>query len=248
MSWRCFAILLCFWGAAGRKAPLTRVPAGGGGAGRGPAGAPPLVVFTTVALGGFRGLIADLLWLRVSILQDEGSTSSWCSWRTGSRALSRGYAEVLDLPRLEHGLQRQRHVPRSGGPLALGAQRLAPVARGGRLRYNPDEPRLYWQLGWLYLEKWAGLRTRAASQYKIWLADDVTERLGSGMPDYARLRADPQGRQAIEGERGVTLARMQAVEAAYGPLDWRLPETQALYWPTRAARWPARTGTSTASG
>jgi hypothetical protein len=34
---------------------------------------PPLVVFTTVALGGFRGIIADLLWMRAIRLQEEGS-------------------------------------------------------------------------------------------------------------------------------------------------------------------------------
>ena len=35
-------------------------------------GAPPMVAFTTVALGGFRGLIADFLWLRAISLQDQG--------------------------------------------------------------------------------------------------------------------------------------------------------------------------------
>ena len=34
--------------------------------------APPLLAITTVALGGFRGLIADTLWLRVSHLQKKG--------------------------------------------------------------------------------------------------------------------------------------------------------------------------------
>ena len=34
-------------------------------------GLPPMVAFTTVALGGFRGLLADLLWLRAGALQDE---------------------------------------------------------------------------------------------------------------------------------------------------------------------------------
>src|SRR6186997_3100102 len=33
--------------------------------------APPVLAFTTVALGGFRGLIANMLWLRASELQDE---------------------------------------------------------------------------------------------------------------------------------------------------------------------------------
>ena len=35
-------------------------------------GLPPMVAFTTVALGGFRGLLADLLWLRAGALQEDG--------------------------------------------------------------------------------------------------------------------------------------------------------------------------------
>src|SRR5687767_2088561 len=34
--------------------------------------APPLLAFTTKALGGFRGLIANALWIRATKLQDEG--------------------------------------------------------------------------------------------------------------------------------------------------------------------------------
>lgn len=35
--------------------------------------APPVVAFTTMALGSFRGLLADLLWLRAASLQDQGN-------------------------------------------------------------------------------------------------------------------------------------------------------------------------------
>ena len=35
--------------------------------------APPMVIFTTVALGSFRGLVADLLWLRAGSLQEKGN-------------------------------------------------------------------------------------------------------------------------------------------------------------------------------
>ena len=34
--------------------------------------APPLLAFSSVALGGFRGLMANALWFRVTRLQDEG--------------------------------------------------------------------------------------------------------------------------------------------------------------------------------
>src|ERR1035441_4952322 len=33
--------------------------------------APPVLAFTTVALGGFRGLISNALWMRASDLQDD---------------------------------------------------------------------------------------------------------------------------------------------------------------------------------
>src|SRR4249919_3800948 len=33
--------------------------------------APPVLAFTTVALGGFRGLISNMLWIRASELQDN---------------------------------------------------------------------------------------------------------------------------------------------------------------------------------
>src|SRR3954470_8239876 len=34
--------------------------------------APPVLMFTTVALGGFRGLIANALWIRMNDLQENG--------------------------------------------------------------------------------------------------------------------------------------------------------------------------------
>ena len=33
--------------------------------------APPVLAFTTVALGGFRGLISNALWMRANDLQDQ---------------------------------------------------------------------------------------------------------------------------------------------------------------------------------
>ena len=36
-----------------------------------PESAPPVLAFTTIALGGFRGLIANALWIRATDLQDE---------------------------------------------------------------------------------------------------------------------------------------------------------------------------------
>lgn len=48
-------------------------------------GAPPMVAFTTVALGGFRGLIADFLWLlRDFHCRSRANILKWSSLPHGS--------------------------------------------------------------------------------------------------------------------------------------------------------------------
>lgn len=65
--------------------------------------APPVVVFTTVALGSFRGLVADLLWLRAGALQEKAITSNGAAG-----ALDHGPAADIfrgdRLSGLEHGV------------------------------------------------------------------------------------------------------------------------------------------------
>src|SRR5258705_12736992 len=51
--------------------------------------APPVLAFTTVALGGFRGLIANALWIRANDLQDDGKYFEMVSWPIGLQSWSR---------------------------------------------------------------------------------------------------------------------------------------------------------------
>ena len=108
--------------------------------------APPLVVFTTVALGGFRGLLADFLWLRVSYLQDEGryvelvQLSDWitkmepqCTEIWAFHAWNMAYNVSVMMPNDE---DRWRWV-RNGLQLL----------RDEGIQYNPGDPQLYWELG-----------------------------------------------------------------------------------------------------
>ena len=96
--------------------------------------APPVLAFTTVALGGFRGLISNALWMRASDLQDEDKffeMAQLADWITEARAAFRpGVARAG----LEHGLQHLRQVqgiqPRAiSRPLALGQGRHRIAAR-----------------------------------------------------------------------------------------------------------------------
>ena len=84
--------------------------------------APPLLAFTTVALGGFRGLIANALWIRATEMQEEDKffeMAQLADWITAGAAFCAG----LDGAGVEHVLQHFREVQGFRRSLALGAAR-----------------------------------------------------------------------------------------------------------------------------
>jgi len=192
--------------------------------------APPVVVFTTVVLGGFRGVIADALWLRASYLQDEGR-----------------YLELVQLADWVTKLE-----PRTTDVWAFHAWNMAynvsvmmPVAedrwrwvqqgmrllRDEGLRYNHTDPRIYHELGWIFQHKIGGDSDRLHAYYKKQWSDFVAERLGArGRANYDILSMEPGLRDRIRDELGLDVERMQIVDAIYGPLDWRVPQSHAVYW------------------
>ena len=191
--------------------------------------APPLMAFTTVALGGFRGLIADLLWLRTIRLQQEGrifEIAQLADWITklephfttvwAFQAWNMAYNISVLFPDAEN---RWRWV--NNGIRLL---------RDEGLRYNPRNPNLYKELGWLYQHKIGYIMDSAHPFYRRKLAATMQAVLHG-----ARLEAHPKDAdlQRLREELKLDPALMRQLDAAYGPFDWRLPETHALYWAWR---------------
>ena len=191
--------------------------------------APPVVAFTTVVLGGFRGLIADVLWLRAARMQEEGrffelvqladwitkleprSTETW-----GFHAWNMAYNVSI---MMSDDSERWRWV-HNGIEL---------LARDG-LRYNPADPQLYFELGWLFQHKIGGHTDSRHRYYKQRWAEEMTKLLGSSHPDFDDLAAETVRRDRMTREYGLSPERMREVDDKYGPLDWRMPETHAVYW------------------
>lgn len=167
---------------------------------------PPAVAFTTIALGGFRGILADVLWMRAGSLQDEGR-----------------YFELVQLADWIVKLQ-----PRSPSIWAYHAWNMAYnlsalmptpeekwrwVHHGLRLlsdeglRFNPGSARLYQELAWLFLHKLGTDYDTAAAFYRQQWAAEV---------DAARALLDPD--------------QMRRIETEFGPLDWHTPQAHAIYW------------------
>jgi hypothetical protein len=195
--------------------------------------APPLVLFTTVALGGFRGLAADLLWIRATDLQDEGryfevvQLSDWISklepqisevWAFLAWNMAYNISVMFPAPEdrwrwVQHGLN---------------------LLRVDGLRYNPDDPHLYWELGWLYQHKIGGPWDDLGPFYRRQIAQEAEELLPGGQ--WAAAAADPARRARAAERWRMTPDLISEVDRRYGPFDWRVPETHAVYWAARGVR------------
>ncbi|MBO5922898.1 MAG: hypothetical protein J6Q81_00155 [Lentisphaeria bacterium] len=134
--------------------------------------APPLVTFTTMALGSFRGVIADLLWLRAASLQQD-----------------KNYFEMVQLASWITKLQ-----PRFAGATAYLAWNMAynlsvtcslwqdrwywvwegiKLIRDEALLYNPGAARLYWELAVIFQQKMGNVLDNASYYYKARLATEM---------------------------------------------------------------------------
>ncbi len=216
----------CFYAAGRLHDPIRRIRSERGFNPAGPlANAPPIVTFTTVALGGFRGIIADALWVRATELQDAGKyleivqLADWITkleprftpvWAFHAWNMAYNISAVFSRPE-----DRWRWV-------SQGIRLL----RDDGIRCNPGDPGLCTELAWLYKHKIGGPWDEAAGFYRRELAREMTDLVGGARPDYA---AGPDARDRWAA-RGLIADRMQELERIYGPLDWRAPETHALYW------------------
>lgn len=158
--------------------------------------APPLVTFTTVALGGFRGILADFLWLRAARLQQEGQyfelvqLADWITkleprftsvWAYHGWNLAYNISVLFDAP--EDRWRWVRHGIR--------------LLRDEGLAYNPGEPRLLYELGWMFQHKIGANLDQAHAYYKQAWAAEMAELFDGPRPDYGVLALTPTRREDL---------------------------------------------------
>ncbi|MBP7828630.1 MAG: hypothetical protein KA248_01795 [Kiritimatiellae bacterium] len=225
------AALGLFWGAGRMNRPLREERARHRLNPSDPVGdAPPLMTFTTVALGGFRGILADLLWLRAARLQEEGQyfelvqLATWVTrleprfpqaWAFHAWNMAYNISVLFTEP-----ADRWRWV-RHGISLL----------RDEGLKYNPGEARLYRELGWLFQHKLGAAMDQTHLYYKEAWAREMAALFDGPAPDYDHLR--PEARRRMTDEYRLDPDLMRKIEEQFGPLDWRLPQAHAVYWAWR---------------
>ena len=179
---------------------------------------PPLVAFTTVALGGFRGLLADVLWLRATRLQEDGQyfelvqLADWITkleprfttvWAFQAWNMAYNISVLLEQPPdrwrwVRHGIS---------------------LLRDEGLRYNPGSAGLHRELAWLFSHKMGGDTDQAQLYYKKAWAAEMAALFDGPQPDYARWQAVAAGREALLQRPGVAACLARLRELGQDPFD-----------------------------
>ena len=199
--------------------------------------APPILAFTTVALGGFRGLIANTLWIRTTELQEDGKYFEAVQLADWITKLQPHFTSVWVHQAWNMAYNISVKFPNPEDRW-LWVQRAIELLRDEGMRYNPHEALMYRELGWIYQHKMGAYLDDAHMTYKARWARQIEDIIPGGRPDYATLlkpdTAANSNRVAIMVNKfKLVPSIMKEVDDQYGPLEWRLPESHAVYWSYR---------------
>ena len=186
--------------------------------------APPALTFVMAGLGGFRGIVSEVLWFRVNRLQEEGRYLELVQLADWITRLDPHAAEgwVYNAWNLAYNISIM--MAREEDRLRWVQNGLT-LLRDDGLRFNPREARLYRELAWLYQNKIGDSLDSAHLTYKIDLAKAMAPFVN---PD-GTVNAAPENRVRLAALR-LDADRMASLERRFGPLDWRLAESHAVYW------------------
>ena len=196
--------------------------------------APPALAFTTVALGGFRGLISNFLWIRASELQQDDKffeATQLADWITklqptyASIWVFQGWNMAYNISvKFKDFPDRWRWV-----------QRGIELMRDDGLRYNPNSVDLYRELAWQFQHKMGANLDDANMYYKAQWAYEMENFFGPNGTNYQNLlapqsEADRTNLFVLTNKFKLDPAFIKTVDDEFGPFDWRLPEAHAIYW------------------
>ncbi len=191
---------------------------------------PPMLNFVMAGLGGFRGIVAEILWFRVNRLQEEGryielvQLSEWITilephaaeaWAYNAWNMAYNISVMMLRPE-----DRLRWV-----------QNGIKLLRDDAVRYNPKSAKLFRELAWLYQNKIGSDLDAAHLTYKLELAHLMQPLLNS-----EGTLIDTPSNLATLHEMRLDATLMKQVTQKFGPLDWRLAESHALYWALQSVK------------
>ena len=201
--------------------------------------APPVLAFTTVALGGFRGLISNILWIRATDLQDEDKFFEMAQLADWITKLEPHFVQVwlVQAWNMAYNIsvKFKETAPGEFPDRWRWVKRGIELLRDDGLRFNPNETLIYRELAWFFQHKMGENLDDANMYYKQEWSKEMARVFAKKTPNLDEL-INP--RTADETNRALLLTNefkmdakfMKKVNETYGPLEWRLPEAHAIYW------------------
>jgi len=199
--------------------------------------APPVLAFTTVALGGFRGLISNVLWIRATDLQDEDKFFEMAQLADWITKLEPHFVQVwlVQAWNMAYNISvKFKDFPDRWRWVKRGLELL----RDEGLHYNPNEVLIYRELAWFFQHKLGQNLDDANMYYKQEWANEMGEVFAKKKPNLDELinpQTEDQKRRAeiLRDKYKMDPKFMKQVDQQYGPLEWRLPESHAIYWASK---------------
>lgn len=202
--------------------------------------APPVLAFTTVALGGFRGLISNMLWIRANNLQEQDKFFEMVQLADWITKLEPHFATVWTHQAWNMAynisVKFKQTAPGEYPDRWRWVKRGFELIRDEGLRYNPNDPGLHHMLAWIFQHKMGANLDDANMYYKERWKEEMDQVLGPGLNEGLDQLIQPQ---TEDQRRRAALLRehynmdpvfMKELDERYGPLEWRLPEAHAIYW------------------
>jgi hypothetical protein len=196
--------------------------------------APPMLAFTTVALGSFRGLIANALWIRANELQMEDKFFEQVQLADWITKLEPHFVQVwlVQAWNMAYNISVKFREPADRWRWVRNGIELL---RDQGIPYNPKEALVYRELAWFFQHKMGQNMDEAHMFYKYAWAAEMTKLFGGPQPNFEEL-THPKSEEArarlqlLRDKYKMEPALMKKAEATYGPQEWRLPEAHAIYW------------------
>ena len=200
--------------------------------------APPALAFTTVALGGFRGMIANALWIRASDLKEEEKFFELIQLHHWICQLQPRFVDVWSFQAWNLAYNVSVKFPDDESRWKWVREGIS-LLRDEALTYNPNKAQLYHHLGHIFRHKLGDSQDGAHNHYKRMWKDEMETVLAplfaTDTPDWEEFTG-PTTPESQERDRRLREVykmdpeAMQEVDKEYGPLEWRLPESHAIYW------------------
>jgi len=185
--------------------------------------APPSLAFATIAMGAFRGLVVDILWMRADRLKEQGQffdAKQLAEWIT---TLQPRFAQVWEFQAWNMAYNISVCMPASEP-----AQRWRWIKNGYELLRdqgivaNPKSTGLYRELARIFQHKVGGATDDAHKYYKLQLVEEMEPLLGPATDDYFKALAEAPAdwdQIAKDGDAASLITALKSADKTFADAD-----------------------------